>query len=88
MENKQQFSPEQLRKMKIIIFAAIGIPLIISLIFTLMQWYPATYTIDYLVDKNGEFSIKMAIGLNWIALMLAEIPLVIIAGLIGKIIKR
>lgn len=56
-----------------------GVPLVLSYLFTEMQWYPATYVIEWLTDESGMFRFKTAVVLNW-ALFL--IP-VLILGLIA-----
>jgi hypothetical protein len=71
--------PEALARVKKILGIALGIPAVIAFIFTQMQWYPATYAIDWLTDEKGEFSFKLAFAINF---MFLAIP----AGIITFII--
>jgi hypothetical protein len=71
---------------KILIVTAIGLPLVISLFCTLSQCFPATYAIDYLTEEDGTFSVKVAVMINWLLFMLAELPIIIVIGLIKKLV--
>ncbi len=73
-------------KVKLVIGAAIGLPLAVSVVCTLAQCFPANYAIDYLSEPDGTFPVKAAILLNWILFMLAELPIIIVIGLIKKLV--
>lgn len=66
-------------RFKKILGITLGIPAIIAFIFTQMQWYPATYAIDWLTDEKGEFSFKLAVAINF---MFLAIPAGIITALV------
>jgi len=72
------------QKVKIIIVLAIGIPAAVAVIFTLTQRWPATYAIDYMADGDGTFPMKTTILINWCALMIAELVLLLPILLIKK----
>ena len=72
------------KKVKIIIALAIGIPAAVAVIFTLMQRWPATYAINYMADANGNFPMKATILINCVALLIAELLLLLPVLLIKK----
>jgi hypothetical protein len=73
------------KKAKILIILAIGIPAVVALIFTEMQWYPATIIIEKLADEKGLFPMKRAILLNMAALMLCELAVILPVLVIKKL---
>lgn len=73
---------------KIAIIAAIVIPLVVSIIFTIMQWYPATYVIRYMTDENGTFPLKSTVMANWLALMVIELCILIPVALVIVLIRK
>lgn len=73
------------KKARIIIAAAIMVPAAVAFIFTQMQWYPATITIEWLTDETGYFPLKKAILINIGALLLAELVVVLFILLIKKL---
>lgn len=66
-------------RFKKILRLALAIPAVLAFIFTEMQWYPATYAIDWLTDDKGEFSFKLAVAINF---MFLAIPAGIITALV------
>ena len=80
-----QTSVEIPQKVKIIIALAIAVPAVVAVIFTLMQRWPATYAIDYMADADGNFPMKATILINWGALMIAELLLLLPVLLIKKL---
>lgn len=61
------------------------IPLVLSFLFTEMQWYPATYVIEWLADESGMFSFRFALVLNWVLFL---IPVLVVGILVLPLIKR
>ena len=66
----------------------LGLPLLISVIFTSAQLYPATYAIDWLTNEEGEFSLKAAIILNFVLMMLPLLIMLLIAVLLKKLMNK
>ncbi len=84
----QKTSVELPQSAKIIIALAIALPAAAAIIFTIKQWYPATYAINYMSDTGGTFPLKATILINWGALMLAELVLLMPVIFIKKIFLK
>lgn len=77
--NNTTVDPEVMARFKKILGITLGIPAVVSFIFTQIQWHPATYAIDWLTDEKGEFSFKLAFAINF---MFLAIPAGIITALV------
>ena len=73
--NNHPLSP---RLQKVIVLA-ITVPVVLAVILTVAQIYPATYAIGWLTNEDGEFPLKAAILLNAVLALLIVLALAIVA---------
>lgn len=89
MKSSEQkpLSAENRHKLVLFVTIAIVTPAILAVLFTLNQWTPATYVIDYLSDVEGYFPVKKAIIMNWGLGMILELPLIVAASVFKKLFR-
>jgi hypothetical protein len=74
--------PELVKK---IIAIVLVVPFAISFVFCKLQWYPATYVIDWMTDENGTYPLRSTTILCWILMMVPILVVLLLAVVVKKI---
>ena len=86
MPTPQQTTPELSKGLKTILLLILVLPLILAIIFTVGQIYPATYVIHWLTGTDGMFPLKFAILLNYLLSLLPILGVLLVAAGVKKLI--
>ena len=66
----------------------IGVPAVIAVVTTLAQWWPATIAIERLADSHGTYSVRAAITVTLVGLLLIVLVAVLAIRIVVSLVRR